>query len=336
MKSEVFDGDSDTIIVDNSANCIVWRHKQNFDPDTYVKLDKKTRCGVSSAVDKGSPIGVGDLHIGWSDDTGKYHKFRIPQVLHIPDSPVNILGLNAFSKAIGDFNQKGTRINSSGNDSIFSWDNEKYQKNFYHPEADMPEMTVNDGYSKFHRFCNFIDSIIPVSQQCFNTKNPHTSKSINAIYECGEEVLYKNGDHVEKGIIEQIKPSVLNDGPMFDIKFRDDRKITPREENIMTNDETDVSLFPNEASDYVRYAKCLSVADMELIRNPQPLTPLQQEWKSIHDQYGHLPFAIMYKLVQNNQLPKKFEKLKGKEYCAHPVFLAKCEKEHGGVKVLLM
>ena len=38
---------------------------------------------------------------------------------------------------------------------------------------------------------------------------------------------------------------------MYDIKFRDDHKITTREENIMTNDKTDVSLLPNEASEFV-------------------------------------------------------------------------------------
>ena len=111
LRLEVFDGDSDTIIVDNSANCIIWRHKKNFSPSSYTKLNPGTTCGVSSAVGKGSPVGVGDLNIGWKDDNGKYHKFLIPQVFHIPDSPVNILGVGAFSKAIGDYNCKGTRIN---------------------------------------------------------------------------------------------------------------------------------------------------------------------------------------------------------------------------------
>ena len=40
MRSEVFDADSDTIVVDNSANCIIWRHKRDFVPKTYTKLDE--------------------------------------------------------------------------------------------------------------------------------------------------------------------------------------------------------------------------------------------------------------------------------------------------------
>ena len=74
---------------------------------------------MSSAVGNATPVGVGDLNIGWRDDFGKYHGFVIPKVLHIPTSPVNILGVSAFSQAIGDYQQKGIRINSSGQDSIF-------------------------------------------------------------------------------------------------------------------------------------------------------------------------------------------------------------------------
>ena len=81
---------------------------------TYVKLDPRKNCSVTSAVGNGSPIALEDLNIEWRDDNGNYHNFLIPIVFHIPDSPVNILDLSAFSKAKGDFQNKGTRINSSG------------------------------------------------------------------------------------------------------------------------------------------------------------------------------------------------------------------------------
>ena len=93
LQSEVFDGDFDTIIVDNSANCIIWKHEQNFIQNSYVEIDLKITYGVTSSVGSRSLVGIGDLRIGWNDDDGKYHKFVLPQVLHIPDSPVNILGL---------------------------------------------------------------------------------------------------------------------------------------------------------------------------------------------------------------------------------------------------
>ena len=53
LRSEVFDSDSDTIIVDNSANCIIWRHKKNFVPESYVAIALNEAFGVTSAVRKG-------------------------------------------------------------------------------------------------------------------------------------------------------------------------------------------------------------------------------------------------------------------------------------------
>jgi len=82
LRSEVFDGDSDTIITE--------LHEKNFVSSSYVTLDPKDACGVSSAVGSGSPVGIGDLNIGRNDDLGKYNKFVIKKVFHIPDSPVNI------------------------------------------------------------------------------------------------------------------------------------------------------------------------------------------------------------------------------------------------------
>ena len=68
LQSEVFDGDSDTIIVNNSANCIIWKHKQNFIQNSYVEIEPKTTYGVTSAVGSRSPVGIGDLRIGWNDN----------------------------------------------------------------------------------------------------------------------------------------------------------------------------------------------------------------------------------------------------------------------------
>ena len=326
LRSEVFDGDSDTIIVDNSANCVIWRHKHNFIPESYVKVDPKKTCGVSSAVGSGSPVGIGDLRIGWNDDDGKHHKFVLHQVFHIPDSPVNILGLSSFSKAIGDYQEKGTRINSSGQESIFSWDNGKFKKSFTHSESDMPEMTVNDGYAAFHRFCNFLDRISPISQQYYHTHSPHTSKSIGTLYECGEEILYKNAEHVEKGIIEAINKDDVNNNVLYEIKFRDDRKVTAFQDNIKAPDETDLSVVPNDANDFLQSSKCLTKEELNLIQHPHPLIPLQKEWKTVHDQYGHLLFAKMDLLVQNNMLPKKFAKLKGQRILCPSCIFGKMRK----------
>ena len=313
MRSEVFDADSDTIVVDNSANCIIWRHKRNFVQSTYTKLDPSLRPNISTASGPGSPVAIGDLNLGWYDDSGQYHNFVLKNAFHIPKSPVNVLGLSAFSKSIGDYNSGGTRINSSGTESIFSWNNNKCQRSFSHSEADMPELPVNDGYSKFHKFCNFIEHIQPVTKQCYSAFRTVVQNPLQDVpYKIGEEVTYKYDDHVEKGIIDKITFDLEKKDHDFCIIFKDGRRVIANKNSIMADDETDISQVPYTSEEFLQNAKCLTQEELNLLKHPLPLSSLQREWKILHDKLGHIPFADMDKLVQNDVLPSKFRKLKGK------------------------
>jgi len=89
----------------------------------------------------------------------------------VPDSPVNILGLSCFSKIMGDYKSKGTRINSSGQDSIFTWDHGKYKRTFVHSDSNMPALPINNGFSTFNKFCNFVESIHPMRNQCYHEQS---------------------------------------------------------------------------------------------------------------------------------------------------------------------
>jgi len=61
-RTESFDTDSSTIIVDNSANCVIWRDKKDFLPETYTKLNPELESGIAPSVgSSGSPVGVGHL-----------------------------------------------------------------------------------------------------------------------------------------------------------------------------------------------------------------------------------------------------------------------------------
>ena len=314
MKSEIFDGDSDTIIVDNSANCIIWKCKRNFVPSSYRKLNTSTRPNIETASGNGLPVGVGDLNIGWHDDEGKYHSFVLKNVFHIPSSPVNVLGLSAFSKSISDYQNKGTRIDSSGQESVFSWNNQKYSRSFSHSEANMPELAVNDGYAKYHTFCNFVESIQPVTKQCYqvNVKNLIKNPINDIPYKIGEQIVYKNCDHVEKGIIEAIKCDKTSNAPLLEIKFKDGRKVDSAIDTIMATDENDVGQLPYSTNEFINHAKCLTADELNLIKNPLPLNKLEREWKVLHDKFGHIPFSDMDKLVDNDVFPSRFKPLKGK------------------------
>ena len=308
--AEIFDADSDTVIVDNSANCIVWKARESFVEGTYRTLTDTSIPMIDTAAGAGAPVGIGEVPIGWYDDSGQYHKFILTEVFHVPDSPVNIMGISAFSKIIGDYENKGTRINSSGIDLVFTWDNEKYKRTFTNSDASLPELVVNDGFSKYHWFCNFVERIQPIQKQCYHVA---ATKSAMKLYDVGEEVLYKNVDHVEHGVIDKITKERTNSLDLnYHVKFKDNRKVIATKDNLQGIDETDVATIPTKDEDYSEYQKCLTLKEIQMLKNPLPLTNLEREWKLMHDKLGHLPFGTMDRLVANNMLPSKFKKMKSK------------------------
>ena len=303
-----FDGDTNSIVVDNSANCIIWKHKSSFIQKSYIKLNAVDLPPISTASGSGLPAGIGDVPIGWYDDEGKYHNFLLKGVYHVPDSPVNILGLSCFSRIVGDYKHKGTRINSSGQDSIFIWDNGKYKRTFVHSDSNMLALPVNNGDSTYHKFCNFIEKLHPMRNQCYHVQSMYNNPNI---YNVGEEVLYKNVDHVETGIVEKVQIDKNTNSPVFKIKFRDNRNAVAQADMLQSNDETDLANIPIKPNEFLTHTKCLTQQEILQLQNPTPLSPLEIEWKHIHDMYGHISFATMDKMVLNNMLPLKFKKLKG-------------------------
>ena len=103
----IFDSDTDLINVDNSANCIVWKNKKSYIAETYKLVNMESLPSINTAAGQGTAVGIRDINISWDDDFGKLHQFVLKDVFHIPDSPVNILGISVFSKLLGDYEKKG-------------------------------------------------------------------------------------------------------------------------------------------------------------------------------------------------------------------------------------
>ena len=335
VQSQMFDTDSTTIIVDNSANCIIWNDIKGFDASTYIPLGNKIQSGITSATGQAVPVGFGTLEIGWYDDNQHYHAYKLPNAYHVPESPVNILGLSSFSKIVGDYHTGGTRINSSGKDSVFTWDNGKFSRTFSHSESHMPEMPVNNGYSKFYKLCNFLDKFQPKHQQCYHVKATHSEKYKAIVpYKIGEEVMYKNNDHIEKGVIEDITLDKERSKIVMGIKFTGNRRVTANLDQIMSSDETDVATIPFTAEDYVEQAKCLNAEELQILKRPDTMSTLQKEWMSLHDQYGHLSSAEMERMLDFGLFHKKFKKLSDRKIICPSCIFGRMRKRpwrHKGV-----
>ena len=126
------------------------------------------------------------------------------------------------------------------------------------------------------------------------------------IYDVGEEVIYQNAAHIEKGVIEKISKSPKTHAIQYHITFKDNRIVVPDIIRSPTQ-ETDIAAIPIHSKDFLEQSILLTEEELRHIQNPLPLTSLEKEWIQLHDKYGHMSFRKMDQLVQNNMLPNKFK-----------------------------
>ena len=133
------------------------------------------------------------------------------------------------------------------------------------------------------------------------------------LYNIGEEVIYKNNDHIEKGVIENIAIDKEQSKLLAQVKFSGNRKVTANLDQIMSLDETNVATIPSTSAEYIEQAKCLNKEELQMLKHPDKMSELQKEWMMLHDQYGYLSTTEMERLLKFGFFPKKFKKLLNKK-----------------------
>ena len=175
---------------------------------------------------------------------------------------------------------------------MLTWDHGKYQRTLQHSDTNMPALPVNDSFSKFYTFCNFVDRINPIKAQCYHVaKTPVNYDKL--VYQIREEVLYQNVAHVEKGVIEKISYEGDMKVPHYHITFKDSRKIKSISDNLRSADETDMATIPTSPKQFIEHSKMLTEEDIKNLQHPLPLTKLEKEWIKIHDRYGYMSCTEM-------------------------------------------
>ena len=81
-------------------------------------------------------------------------------------------------------------------------------------------------------------------------------------------------------------------------------------EHLLSPNNPDVGWIPSSVTEYKQSAKTLSEKDIEKIMSPKNLSPLQQEFLSVHYKLNHLPFTIMLRISNMSILPCRFLKLR--------------------------
>ena len=129
------------------------------------------------------------------------------------------------------------------------------------------------------------------------------------LFEVGETLFYaKEG---WSGLVK-VKSLALDENGVLRIVVMNSNgeDITTAREFLRSPGNPDIGWIPTSVPEYQSRAKEISDEDMTKITSPVHLSPLQQEFLSVHHKLFHLPFTIMLRLSKFGVLPKRFLKLR--------------------------
>ncbi len=319
-----FDSDASTVICDNSANVHVCNDRKMF-VDEIRPLASHAVATIGGASNEAS--GIGTVRWRWKDDTGHEHSHLIANVLYFPNSPINILRMTKFANQLND--DKGTGITTFRRESKSFWDNERYVRTIMHLLSNLPEMLINDGFSlssfwtrllnrqfntsKFHCHCSSLSSSPDKDLDASSMDaSPLANELAKSLFHVGETLLYsKDGQSTYAKVIHLD----LDDSGKFNIRIctAAGEEITTTRETLREPENPDIAFIPSTVPDYRKASTNLSDEQLESIRKPVKLSPLQEEWLHLHEHLWHLPYSVMFRLVKAGFLPKKFLKLQNSQ-----------------------
>lgn len=319
-KAITFDSDSATVICDNSANVSICKDRSFF----VGEIRRVSNHKVATIGGKGhSASGIGTVKWSWLDDDGNSHDYHIKDVLYFPESPINILSVTAFARQLQD--NEYTGIDTKLNFSRFYWDHGKGQRTIRHPASNLPEMEVNSGYSLFTRFramvCKLIDTGVDsrfsahfidfgeTTSSC-HCAHAHASDLTNhETFDVGETLFYTKDGFSTLVKVHKLKfdqDNILR----ITVTTPNGNHLETTKEHLRAPEQPDIGWIPSSVPDFQTASGHLTEEQIATITSPRHLSPLQQEFLSLHNRLFHLPFTIMLRMAKLGLLPQRFLKLR--------------------------
>ena len=269
-----------------------------------------------------APSGIGIVKWIWKDDEGNSHEFLIHNTLYFPQSPINILSVTEFARQLDDV--EGTGIDTKQLKSRFYWNNNKYSVTIRHPASNLPEMPINEGFSSAQKYAALVNKVINTAiswrysccftkiQDCEDFEDYSTVLTTDI-----KEELFEEGETLFCAIdgwsgLVKVKSIYMDDANVlrFIVLDSNSKEIITTREHLRSPSNPDVGWIPSSTQEYNAAAESLSDKEVEALCSPLHLSPLQQEFLSLHNRLFHLPFAMMLRLCKFGILPKRFLKLR--------------------------
>ena len=83
--------------------------------------------------------------------------YIVKNALYYPQSLINILSVTEFSKQLDDM--EGTGIGAKQLRLRFYWENNKFSWRINHPESNLPEVQIREGYGVSSYFTAMINKV---------------------------------------------------------------------------------------------------------------------------------------------------------------------------------
>ena len=330
-----WDTNSSSMVCDNSANVHICNDRKMFVGD----LSPVTNHKVATIGGKGhQPSGLGTVRWSWRDDKGTLHEYLVENVLYFPQSPINILSVTTFAKQLND--TEGTGIDTKQLYSRFYWNFNQHSLRIQHPPSNLPELSINEGYSLVTMYRAMVSKVINPSTknqysccltqmdddnedptlsrtQCNdNTCRHHhahasdASDTVLELFEIGETLYYANDGW--SGLVKVKSFEFDKDGILRFVvtSIASDEDIETTSEHLRSPSNPDIGWIPTSVPEYKTASRTLTEEEIEKLTAPTHLSPLQQEFLSVHHKLYHLPFTIMLRLSKFGILPQRFLKLR--------------------------
>ena len=225
--------------------------------------------------------------------------------------------MTEFARQLND--EEGTGVDTKQKRSTFYWDNNKYQRTIYHPQSNLPEMQINQGFGLSTLYSVLVNKIINTAVNfryscCFiktdaQASGAYASEVEKSLFEIGETLFYaKDG---WSGLVKVKSLSIdSEDVVKITVTSTSGEEITTTREYLRPPENPDIGWIPSSVPEYKTSVGLLSDKEIEKLASPVHLSPLQQEFLSMHHKLFHLPYTTMLRLAKFGILPRRFLKLR--------------------------
>ena len=264
-----FDSDSGSIGIDNRCSACISHRIEDF-----IGTPSETRRTIKGfGGTRTSNVMIGTLLWRWSDDSGKIHKFKIPNSYYVPEGGVRLLSPQHWAQTQRKQYGKNTQYgcNTRHDRVTMYWDNgTKYESVVPIGKSNnVATFNLAPGYDKFALFC--------------------------------EEAKIDYDEEQENPIVTCMPAEALEEQSNHGTTDESNKEVEWPEMKTSINESTDkhFSLKGTENSSHEKYID-------EDLRTEGTENRMAAEFLELHQRYGHISFQRLIEMSKQGIINKRF------------------------------